>query len=484
MSGQPTDVLQDEDAGRRLARGVEVELTIEKFADRGKSLARVDGFVVFVAGAVPGDRVRVRVIKRKRKYAEARITHILEPSPLRTQPRCKYSGVCGGCTWQHVDYAAQLDAKRQSVKEALIHHGGCHNIEVQPVIGADSIYAYRNKMEFSFSAHRWLTPQEIATGEPLRTNFALGLHVPGNFAKVVDLTECHLPPPKAVRLVNGLRRFVQERDWKPWNIRRHEGYLRHLVLRTAHELPEYMVDLVTFGHDPERMDMLATWLRSEHAEVTTFVNTVHTGLAQTVYGEATHTVFGSGVIHDKIGPHRFAIAPKAFFQTNTRQAERLYAVILAMADLKPQDLVFDLYCGAGTISVYVASHARRVVGVELVPEAVDNARANAAANGYSNCTFVAGDMLRVFTPDFIAEHGKPNVVIADPPRAGMHARIIGQLMRLRPERLVYVSCNPVSQARDVAMLTDAYHIDRIQPVDLFPHTYHVENVISLRAKRD
>ena len=221
---------------------------------------------------------------------------------MRTQPRCKYSGVCGGCTWQHVDYAAQLDAKRQSVKEALIHHGGCHNIEVQPVIGADSIYAYRNKMEFSFSAHRWLTPQEIATGEPLRTNFALGLHVPGNFAKVVDLTECHLPPPKAVRLVNGLRRFVQERDWKPWNIRRHEGYLRHLVLRTAHELPEYMVNLVTFGHDPERMDMLATWLRSEHAEVTTFVNTVHTGLAQTVYGEATHTVFGSGVIHDMMKP--------------------------------------------------------------------------------------------------------------------------------------------------------------------------------------
>ena len=471
-----------EEKQRRLKRGAEIELTIEKFADRGKSLARLDGYVVFVAGAVPGDRVRVQVIKGKKNYAEARLLDVLTPSPLRTEPRCFYFGTCGGCKWQHVAYPAQLDAKRQSVREALIHHGHLEDLDVRPTLGAEAIYFYRNKMEFSFSTHRWLTPQEIASGESFDTAFALGLHIPGNFYKVLDLNECHLQSEASVRLVNGVREFARLRGWKPWNIRSHEGFLRHLVIRQAANTDELMVNLVTNGYDRGGMAELAIYLRMEHPEVTTFVNTINTGVAQTAYGEDMHTVFGPGVIHDCIGPYRFEVAPNAFFQTNTRQAERLYEVARDFADLQPDDLVYDLYCGAGTISIFVADKAKHVVGVEVVGEAVENARANARANAVENCTFVSGDLLKVFTPNFIDHYGRPDVLIVDPPRAGLHPKIVKRIAELRPERFVYVSCNPLTQARDLALLQDVYTVEAVQPVDLFPHTHHVENVVKLRAK--
>ena len=476
------EATQNAEKKRRLKRGDEVELAIEKFADRGKSLARLDGYVVFVPGAVPGDRVRARVFKSKKKYAEARLLDVLEPSPLRTEPRCFYFESCGGCKWQHVAYDAQLAAKRQSVQEALIHHGHLEAVDVRPPLGAASIYFYRNKMEFSFSTHRWLTPKEIATGKAFDTGFALGLHVPGNFYKVLDLDECHLQSELSVEIVNGVREFARMRDWKPWNIRTHEGFLRHLVIRQGAHTGETMVNLVTNGYDRSRMAELAIYLRMELPDVTTFVNAINTGPAQTAYGEAIHTVFGPGVIHDTIGPYHFEIAPNAFFQTNTHQAARLYEVARDFADLRPDDLVYDLYCGAGTISLFVAGHARHVVGVELVKEAVDNARANAAANGVENITFVTGDMLKLFTPDFIEQHGKPDVLIADPPRAGIHPKVVKQIAKVRPERFVYVSCNPLSQARDIALLADAYTVEAVQPVDLFPHTHHVENVVKLRAR--
>ena len=470
----------------RIKRGEEIELTVEKFADRGKSLSRLDGYVVFVAGAVPGDRVRAKVFKRKKSFAEARLIEVLEPSDLRTEPRCFYFGTCGGCKWQHVDYAAQLEAKRQSVAEALVHAGGFEEdgLDVQPVLGAESIYLYRNKMEFSFSQHRWLTPDEIATGESFDTDFALGLHVPGNFLKVLDLHECHLQSTLSVRLVNDLRAFSKERDWKPWHIKAHTGWLRHLIVRHGEHTGETMLVLVTNGRDEARIDEYAEHLQTAFPEVTTLVNVVHTGPSQTSHGEAMHTVFGPGVIHDTIGPYRFEIAPNAFFQTNTRQAERLYEVARDFAELRPGDLVYDLYCGAGTISLFLSAHVRHVVGVELVEEAVQNARANARANGVDNCTFVAGDMLKLFTPAFVEEHGRPDVLVVDPPRAGMHPKVVEQIAALRPERFVYVSCNPQSQARDLAGLKDLYTIEAVQPVDLFPHTHHVENVVKLRLNAE
>lgn len=465
-----------------MKRGTELELTLEKFADRGKSLAKLDGYVVFVTGGVPGDRMRVQVRKKKKKYAEAVMLELLDPSPLRTAPRCRYFGTCGGCKWQHVDYAAQLDAKRESVVGAFLRAGAFEAMpEVQPTLGAEQIYFYRNKMEFSFSAERWLTPDEIASDQSFDKSFALGLHVPGNFSKVLDLHECHLQSELSVRLVNGMRALAQTHGWQPWHVRQHVGYLRHFVIRQSAHLPEVMVNLVTNGHDEDRIAAVADWLQTDFPQVTTFINTINTGVAQTAYGEAMHTVFGPGVIHDQIGGLTFEIAPNAFFQTNTRQAERLYEVTRDFADLKPDDLLYDLYCGAGTISLFVAPHVRHVVGVELVEEAIANANANAAANGITNVTFRSGDMLKLFTPAFIREHGRPDVLLVDPPRAGMHPKVVRQIADLRPERLVYVSCNPQSQARDLADLADHYRLDAIQPVDLFPHTHHIENVVRLTA---
>ncbi len=468
----------------RIKKGEQVEMTMEKFADRGKSLARVNGYVVFVAGAVPGDRVRARIFKRKKGFAEARLLEVLSPSTLRTEPRCRYVGTCGGCKWQHVSYEAQLEAKRQSVAEALAHQGGfdAASLVIHPTLGAAETYFYRNKMEFSFSQHRWLTPDEIASGTSFDTDFALGLHVPGNYLKVLDLQECHLQSELSVRLVNGVRAFAKAHGWKPWHIKAHHGFLRHLVIRQGTNTGETMVALVTNGYDADRMQQLAGHLQEHFPEVTTFVNIINTGVAQTAYGEAMHTVFGPGVIHDTIGSYRFEIAPNAFFQTNTRQAERLYEVARDFAGFQPDDLVYDLYCGAGTISLFVSAAVRQVVGVELVEEAVANARANAKANGVTNCTFVAGDMLKLFTPDFVRQHGRPDVLIVDPPRAGMHPKVVKQIAALRPERFVYVSCNPQSQARELGELQDLYAIEAVQPVDLFPHTHHIENVIKLRAR--
>ncbi|MCH7975010.1 MAG: 23S rRNA (uracil(1939)-C(5))-methyltransferase RlmD [Bacteroidetes bacterium] len=466
-----------------IRRGEEIELTLEKFADRGKSLTRVGGYVVFVAGAVPGDRIRAKVFKRKKSFAEARLLEVLEPSPLRTEARCEYFNSCGGCKWQHVKYDAQLAMKREAVVEALGHQGGFDlealGIEVRPTLGAEETYFYRNKMEFTFASKRWLTDWEIATGEVMDKNFALGLHVPGRFDKVLDLQACYLQSEWSARLVNGVRAFAKEKGWEPWDIRNHTGYLRHLVLRTPEHTDENMVVIVTSKEDPERMTLFAEFLQRDFPEVSTLVNTINSTPAQTAFGEMMINVFGPGVVHDKLGPYTFEIAANAFFQTNTRQAEKLYEITAEFAGLKPDDLVYDLYCGAGTISIFISDRVKHVVGVELIEAAVTNAKANAVANGVENCTFVAGDMLKLFTPEFVEEHGRPDVLIVDPPRAGMHPKVVKQIKRLKPERLVYVSCNPQTQARDLEQLGDAYRIEAVQPIDLFPHTHHVENVVKL-----
>ncbi len=487
----------------RPARGAELDLTLDAFADRGKSLARVgeSGYVIFVPGAAPGDRVRARVAQRRSRYAETRLLEVIEPGPHRVVPRCRYAGRdeglhsrggdCGGCKWQHVAYESQLEMKREAVESALVRAGGLDlgGVPVAPTLGADrdegsgGRFFYRNKMEFSFAAARWLTDDEVASGEPMRRDFALGLHAPGRFDRVLDLHECWLQSEWSARLVNGMRRLALAEGWAPWDTRAQTGFLRHLVIRQAAHTPDRMVNLVTNGHDTARMATVADWLRAEFPETTTFVNTVHTGLAQTAFGEAVETVFGPGTIRDRIGGLTFEIAPQAFFQTNTRAAETLYAVAAEMADLRETDLLHDLYCGAGTISLYVAPRVRHVVGAELVEAAVENARANAVANGIANATFVAGDLMRLYTPDFVGAHGTPDVMIVDPPRAGMHPKVVDQIARVAPERLVYVSCNPRTQADDLARLVAAvpdYRITGVQPVDLFPHTHHVETVVGLR----
>ena len=465
-----------------IARGDCIEADIEKFADGGKSLARVDGFVVFVPWAAPGDRVRARVYKKKKSYAEAAIEEVLSPSALRVPPVCAYFGSCGGCRWQHVEYQAQLDAKTESVQDALVRVGGFAEASARPAIGSAKRYFYRNKMEFSFSANRWLTRAEIDSGGRFDTRFALGLHVPGQFDKVLDVHECHLQSTASADMVNRIRDFVQEKGWAPWHIRKHTGFLRHLVIRTGERTGDVMVNLVTNGFDAERMGEMATFLQQDFPDVTTFVNTIHTGKAQTAFGERIETVFGPGVIRDRIGPHTFEIAPNSFFQTNTAQAEQLYETVRDFADLQPEDRVYDLYCGAGTISIFVADAVRCVTGVELIEEAVRNARANARTNGVDNCTFVQGDMATVFDDDFAARYGAADVLLVDPPRAGLHPKVVEQIGASGPERFVYASCNPRTQARDLGLLRDAYRIEAVQPVDLFPHTPHIENVVKLRRK--
>lgn len=465
-----------------MKKGSIVTLEMEKFADRGKSLTRLDGYVVFVAGSVPGDTIKARVFKKRKKFAEAALLEVITPSPLRTEPKCSYFLTCGGCKWQHVQYDSQLEAKQQSVQDAFEHHGGFESVEVKKTIGAENTYYYRNKMEFSFSAGRWLTPTEIASGEDFDTSFALGLHVPGNYAKVLDLKECYLQSELSTNLVNAVRDLALEHEWKPWDTRRHVGYLRHLVIRQSAKMPEMMVNLVTSYVDTERTELFAEFLKSKFPQVTTLVNTINSGVAQTAFGEEAHVIFGPGVVHDKIGDCTFEIASNAFFQTNTFQAQTLYEVALEFAELKPTDLVYDLYCGAGTISCFVAPHVKHVVGVELIEEAVQNARKNAKANGISNVSFITGDMMRLFNASFVKKHGRPDVLIVDPPRAGLHPKVVEQIKELAPDRFVYVSCNPMTQARDLALLADTYDVDVVQPVDLFPHTHHIESVARLRKK--
>jgi len=464
-----------------VSRGDLIDLDIEKFADEGKSLARVNGYVVFVEGAVPGDRVQAYVHRTKPNYAEAKLDTLLEPSDLRTEPRCRYAEECGGCKWQHVSYEAQLDMKQQSVAEAFQQHTDFQDVEVRSTLGSPKRFFYRNKMDFDFSADRWLTREEIDTGEAFDTDFALGLHVPGNFFKVLDLQECHLHSELSVRLVNGIRDFVKERGWAPWDIRNHDGFLRHLVLRTGERTGDCMVNLVTYGYDRHRMEAFADFLQSDFPEVTTLVHTSHTGKSQNPEGEE-RVLYGPGVLHDEIRNYRFEISPSAFFQTNTLQAERLYEVTRDFAAFEPSDRLYDLYCGAGTISLFMSEYVDEVVGAELVEDAVANARTNAALNDVNNCTFVSGDLKDLLTPAFAEAHGPPDVLIVDPPRAGMHKDVVAQIAELAPERFVYVSCNPQTQVRDLERLRDVYRVDAVQPVDMFPHTPHVENVVRLSAR--
>ena len=464
-----------------VSRGDLLELEIEKFADKGKSLARVDGYVIFVEGAVPGDRIRAYVHRTKSNYAEAKLDTLLEPSDLRTAPRCRYADACGGCTWQHVGYDAQLNMKRQSVQDAFNQQSEFEDLEVRPTIGSPKRFFYRNKMDFDFSADRWLTREEIDSGKDFEMDFALGLHVPGDFHKVLDLQECHLHSELSVRLVNGIRDFVKDQGWTPWDIRNQEGFLRHLVLRTGERTGDCMVNLVTYGAPMERITAFADFLQSDFSEVTTYVHTNHTGTSQNPEGEE-QVVFGPGVIYDEIGDYRFEISPSAFFQTNTLQAERLYEVARDFADLAPSDRLYDLYCGAGPISLFMSEYVNEVVGAELVEDAVANARTNAKMNDVENCTFVSGDLKDLFTAEFVDTHGAPDVLIVDPPRAGMHKDVVAQIADLAPERFVYVSCNPQTQVRDLERLRDTYRIDAVQPVDMFPHTPHVENVVRLTKR--
>ncbi|HEY4611609.1 MAG TPA: 23S rRNA (uracil(1939)-C(5))-methyltransferase RlmD [Bacteroidota bacterium] len=468
-----------------LKRGDELQLQISDAAFEGKTVSRLDGFVVFVEGAVPGDVVTARIIKIKKSFAEARVVRVDQPSPLRVEPRCKYFGTCGGCKWQHVEYRAQLQFKQQHVVDAFERIGGFGAVPILPIIGSDDIYFYRNKMEYSFSNQQWLQDPPVEQSEVRTSNFELflGLHVPQRYDKVLDIDECHLQSPISNQILNVTRAFARQYNLPVYRSETESGYLRFLVIRQSHRTRELLVNLVTFQHSPQTMNQYAQVLQSAVPQVTTIVNTINSKKAQIAYGETENVYLGEGVIHERLGKHLFTISASSFFQTNTAQAEKLYGIAKSFAALQPSDVVWDLYSGTGSIALFISDAVQKVVGIESVESAVRDAERNTAANGVRNCRFVLGDLKERLTRDtaWMQTHPAPNVMVIDPPRSGMHQKVIEEILTLAPARIVYVSCNPATQARDVKLLcAEHYRLEKLQPVDMFPHTYHVENVALLR----
>lgn len=461
-------------------RGQLIELPVTDLADGTKGFGRLpDGLAVFVEGAVAvGDRVRAAVSRIKSNYLEARLTDVLEASPNRVTPPCPHFGVCGGCKWQHVDYPAQLALKGKMVADALRHVGGFAAPEVAPALAAPHPWAYRNKMDFSFSDRRYLRPDEMEL-PPERlakpADFALGFHSPGRFDKVVDLDDCLISTEEMNIALRITRAFFRARGASIYNTRDHTGFLRNLVVRQGFATREFMVYLITSTHEAALMADYADALGAALGpRLTTVVNGVTSRKNQVAYAEQLIAVRGPGHITERLGRFTFAISPNSFFQTHTVQAERMYDLVREAAALRPDDTALDLYCGTGTIALYLSGDCARVAGYEQEASSIADAQANAQRNGVANCTFVQMD-LRHFAQ---AGSERPSVVITDPPRAGMHEDTVAELLKLAPRRIVYVSCNPASLARDGKLLcaTGLYRLGRVQPIDLFPHTYHVESV--------
>ncbi len=467
-------------------KGQSVEVTITDLGDGDACFGKLeDGLAVFVSGAVAvGDRVAASVTKIKRNYLEARLLRVLEAAPVRRDPACEHFGVCGGCKWQHVGYAEQLRVKRKQVADALAHIGGFAGHPVAEPLAAPREFGYRNKLEFSFGDRRFLLSEEMdaaALAKP--RDYALGFHVPGRFDKIVDVDRCSIAAPEMNEALSVVKAFGRARGLSVYSTHTHAGFLRNLVVRKAEATGEFMVYLVTSAHDPDRMAELDVALAAALGpRLTTFVNGVTTRKNTVARGESDVAVRGPGFITERLGALRFAISPTSFFQTNTAQAARLYGEVERIADPRPDQIVHDLYCGTGTIALWLAGRCRAVVGCELEPAALADAEANARANGIGNARFLALDLkhyaraARELPADLAAD-----LAIVDPPRAGLHPDLVRELRASRPPRIVYVSCNPASLARDAqALCADGlYRLGPVQPVDMFPHTGHIESVAAL-----
>jgi 23S rRNA (uracil1939-C5)-methyltransferase len=467
----------------KIKKGDELTLTIDAMAIGGKGIARMEGLVVFVDGAVPGDTVRARIMKVKSQFLEARNIGLVEASAARTAPRCRYAGSCGGCKMQHIRYDVQLQYKHRHVRDAFERIGNLRDVAIPEPIGSGDIYLYRNKMEYSFSDQRWLTPAEIESGDAYNKNFALGLHAPGRFDKVIDIEECWLQSHESNRIAASLRRAAIELNVLPYSTRTHEGFLRFAVIRQSRAGGGIMVNIVTADHRQDIMQPIVDRLRVDVPEVTTIVNTVNRKKAQVAVGDEEIVYYGDGRITERIGRYTFRISAHSFFQTNTGQTERLYTVAKEFGGLSEKDVALDLYCGTGSIAIFLSDAVGSVYGVESVADSVGDANENAALNNVTNVRFIHGDVLDMLKDRASWMGGQPTVLYLDPPRSGVHPKAIGEILRLNVPRIVYISCNPVTQARDIAALCErGYRLDRMQPVDMFPHTYHIENVAALRLE--
>ena len=457
-------------------------LHITTLAAEGKAMGKVDNQVVFVPMTVPGDVVDVQVRKHHRRFMEATVVRFIEKSPLRVEPFCEHFGICGGCKWQSLPYEEQLNQKTKQVEDQLVRIGHLDIPEVRPCLGSERTREYRNKLEFTFADKRWLTYEEIAEGGDIATTPAVGFHIPGCFDKVLDIRKCHLQVDLSNRIRLATKQFCIDNGYSFHNARAHEGLMRTMVIRTA-STGEVMVIVVFNENDTERINALMSHLRDMFPEITSLIYMINEKWNDSLGDREPICFAGKDHIIEEMEGLKFKVGPKSFYQTNSEQAYELYKVTRDFADLKPTDTLYDLYTGTGTIANFCARRAKRVVGVEYVPEAIEDAKVNSMINSIDNTTFYAGDMKDVLSDDFIKRNGQPDVIILDPPRAGVDERVIEVIKRAAPQRMVYVSCNPSTQARDLALLSDMYTIEAVQPVDMFPHTHHVENVVKLRLKR-
>lgn len=463
-------------------KGDIIELVVIDPAEKDQCFGKTEsGMGVLVTGMLAvGDRVSARVYKVRQRYLEAVCLEVLEPSADRVEPICPVFGSCGGCKWMHVAYEAQLRYKRKKVADSLVHIGGFENPDVQPVMAAPEPFHYRNKVEFSCSNMRYLLPEEMKLDELAKPkNFALGFHAPGNFEKVLDLDTCFLAKECMNTVLNTVREFALERGVTPYAAKAHEGYLRNVMLRYSERHDQLMVNIVTSWHDNDLMQALRARLEQAlPGQVMTIVNNVTTRKNTVAVGEKEYPVSGEGFVTERLGALDFRISANSFFQTNTRQAEALYDQILAEARLRPEDTVYDLYCGTGTITLYLARHCRQAIGIEVVESAVKDAEMNASFNGIDNAVFFQADLKDFHEmQEKLTPYAAPRVIVTDPPRAGMHPKALETMLKLEPERIVYVSCNPANLARDgKEIAAKGYRLTMIQPVDMFPQTSHIETV--------
>jgi 23S rRNA (uracil1939-C5)-methyltransferase len=462
---------------------------VEDYAAEGRSLARVEGKVVFIEGAVPGDVVNVALSKSKKDWAEGKAVYFHEYATERVNPFCSHFGLCGGCKWQMLPYEKQLYYKQKEVEQNLKRIGRIELPPVQTIIGSADTRFYRNKLEFTFSNKRYLTKEEMLQREALKQQeegvppfhepeAALGFHVPRLFDKVIDIETCYLQndPSNAIR--NFVRSFSKQHGFSFYDIKAHQGWLRTMIIRTT-TTGEVMVN-ITLGNDeaPNRKLLLDAML-TEFPSITTLLYTINTKWNDSIHDLRPQVYHGKGFITEKLESFQFKIGPKSFFQTNTKQAEQLYRVTRNFAKLSGNEVLYDLYCGTGSIGIFCSKGAQKIIGVEVIEEAIEDANENALANGLTNTSFFAGDVIHICDDAFFAAHGRPDVIITDPPRAGMHEKLVQKLLTIAAPRIVYVSCNPATQARDLQLLNEKYSVEQLQPVDLFPHTHHIENVAAL-----
>ena len=454
---------------------------ISDIGSEGKAIARIDGMVLFTTHVIPGDIVDLQVTKKKKNYAEARVVRLVQPSPDRLPAFCEYFGECGGCKWQFLPYEKQLIYKQKQVSDQLMRIGHLELPEIMPIIASEKNQFYRNKLEFSFSNRRWLSYKEISEDSELKELNALGFHIPGLFDKIINIEQCWLQPEPSNKVRNFIREYALEHKLEFFDIRNHSGFLRNMIVRTSVSGGNMLI-VSFFYEDKEKRESLLKAVAEKFSEISSIMYVINNKANDTISDLEILLYKGDDYIFEQMEDLRFKIGPKSFYQTNPAQAFRLYQIVREFAGLTGKEIIYDLYTGTGTIANFLARKAHKVIGIDYVSEAIDDARVNAVLNSINHASFFAGDMKDILNNIFVNEHGTPDVIITDPPRAGMHEDVIHTILATKTQRIVYVSCNPATQARDLALMKEQYQITKVQPVDMFPHTHHVENIVLLTRK--